>query len=420
MKVIDIIKSPLNEGALSKIAIRELSELAGAAIARAQKYGDALPRISDILRREGVTATSKELAVIEKEAAKRAAEITKAEKAAFDKQNSVVAKTRAEIEKIKTGFKEFADNIGMIANGLLIVGFTYNVEEAIRTYYVNVQDAFDQWSEGGPDGISEATYRAYRQQEMSVLITKLGAAVTFGITSAGWLGLLALIGKIKGLGTVTTILSGISKTAQIGILTWLSTEPGQQWLGKVAVFHLSELPIIGPIIGPIFKFLGIRDDILSYVGQGGVKILDEIKSVIATIPGASSLMDKDPVAKPDGSQGTKPVNPADDKTNTGPDGRPINQPANNTQSITITAPQDDENTVKLPSGAWVRTADNKWRSPASGDAYITKLQGGVWIKKSASTWLNTSTGDMYVSKDPTKLSNVAPVGPDGVPTRLLK
>jgi hypothetical protein len=131
-------------------------------------------------------------------------------------------------------------------------------------------------------------------------------------------------------------------------------------------------------------------------------------------------MDKDPVAKPDGKQDPKPVDPNADKGNTGPDGNPINRPANNTQSITITAPQDDENTVKLPSGAWVRTADNKWRSPDSRDSYITKLQGGVWIRKAASTWLNTSTGDMYVSKDPNKLSNVAPVGPDGVPTRLLK
>jgi len=418
MKVIDIIKPSLNEG-LSQIAVRELVELAGRAIAQAQKYGKALPSISDILRSRGVTATPKELAVIEKEAAKRAAEITKAEKAAFDKQNSVVTKTTAGIEKIKTGFKEFADNLGMFTNGLLVVGFTYNVEEAIRTYYVNVQDAFDQWSEV-PPLMSEASYRAYRQQEMSVLITKLGAAVTFGITSAGWLGFLALIGKIKGLGTVTTLLSGISKTAQLGILTWLSTEPGQLWLGRVAVFHLSELPIVGPIVGPILKFLGIRDDILSYVGQGGVKILDEIKSFIASIPGASSLMDKDPVAKPDGKQDTKPVGPNADKGNTGPDGNPINRPANNTQTITITAPQDDENTVKLPSGAWVRTADNKWRSPDSRDSYITKLQGGVWIRTAASTWSNTSTGDVYVSKDPTKLSNVAPVGPDGVPLRLLK
>ena len=406
MKVIDIIKSPLNEGALSQIAIRELSDAAGWAIARAQKYGNPLPRISDILRREGVTATSKELAVIEKEAAKRAAEITKAETAAFDKQNSLLNKTMAGTKEIGEGLAIFKEKISFITNALIALGCTASVGDAVWTYYSNVQEAYDQWAAGK---LPEADYRYVRQAEMSVMITKIAGTFVFVGGTGAIAGILNFFGKIPFLGVPFRLLGGLTKVGQLALAAAFNTPQAKEWMAYAAVYHLSELPIIGPL----FKFLGVNDDISAYVGGGGVLLLDKLKAILANIPGVGGLMDKTPGAV-DVKQDQKPVNPANDKADTGP----ATVPANNPQSIT--APQDDANTVKLPSGEWIRTDGNKWRSPSKGDISITTLDGGVWIRKDGNKWLNTSTGGMYVSKDPNKLSNIAPVGPDGVPTRLLK
>jgi hypothetical protein len=90
-------------------------------------------------------------------------------------------------------------------------------------------------------------------------------------------------------------------------------------------------------------------------------------------------MDKDPsgVTDPDSRQDRKPVDPAGDKDKTGP----VNGPANNPQAVTV--PQDNADTVVLPGGKWIRVDGQKWK--------------------------NVDTGDMVISKDPTKLSNIAPV-----------
>ena len=106
MKVIDIIKPSLNEGALSQVGRQEIIDIAGRAISDAIKFGKRVPSIDDILRRKNIpggTLTPKEIAELEAAAQKRAAEIAKEEKAAFDKKNSVVTKTKAEWDKIKTG-----------------------------------------------------------------------------------------------------------------------------------------------------------------------------------------------------------------------------------------------------------------------------------------------------------------------------
>ena len=380
MKVIDIIKSPLNEGALSQIAIRELSDAAGWAIAQAQKYGNPLPRISDLLRRRGVTATPKELAVIEKEAAKRAAEITKAEKAAFDKQNSLLNKTMAGTKEIGEGLAIFKEKISFITSALIALGCTVSVGDAVWTYYSNVQEAYDQWAAGK---LPEADYRYVRQAEMSVMITKIAGTFVFVGGTGAIAGILNFFGKIPFLGVPFRLLGGLTKVGQLALAAAFNTPQAKEWMAYAAVYHLSELPIIGPL----FKFLGVNDDISAYVGGGGVLLLDKLKAMLANIPGVGELMDKTPGAV-DVKQDQKPVNPANDKANTGP----VTVPANNPQAVT--APQDDATTVKLG--------------------------GGEWIRKDGNKWLNTSTGDMYVSKDPNKLSNVAPVNPNAVPPRLLK
>jgi len=379
MKVIDIIKPSLNEG-LSQIAVRELVELAGNAIAYAQKYGKALPSISDILRSNGVTATAKELAVIEKEAAKRAAEITKAEKAAFDKQNSLLNKTMTGTKEIGEGWAIFKEKTSFITNALIALGCTASVGDAVWTYYSNVQAAYAKWVKGD---LTEGNYRYVRQAEMSVMITKIAGTFVFVGGTGAIAGILNFFGKIKFLGAPFRLLGGLTKAGQLALAAGFNTPQAKEWMAYAAVYHLSELPVIGPL----FKFLGINDDISAYVGGGGVYLLDKLKAMLAEIPGVGELMDKTPGAV-DGKQDQKPINPADDKNNTGP----TNAPANNPQAVT--APQDDATTVKLG--------------------------GGEWIRKDGNKWLNTSTGDMYVSKDPNKLSNVAPVNPNVVPPRLLK
>jgi hypothetical protein len=380
MKVIDIIKPSLNEGLLSKIAIRELSDAAGWAIARAQKYGREIPDVARFLEREGVRATPREIEVIEKAAQKRAAEITKAEKAAYDKENSVLNKAIASTKEIGEGWELFKQKASFITNALIALGCVTSVGSAVWTYYSNVQEAYNQWAAGK---LPEADYRYVRQSEMSVMITKIAATFVFVGGTGAVAGILSFFGKIPFLGVPFRLLSGLTKTSQLALAAAFNTPQAKEWLAYAAVYHLSELPVIGPL----FEFLGINDDISAYVGGGGVLLLDKLKTLLSEIPGVGSLMDKDPsaVTGPDGKQDQKPVDPANDKGNTGPS----TVPANTAQ--TITAPQDDATTVKLP--------------------------GGEWIRKDGNKWLNTSTGDMVISKDPNKLSNVAP---GAIPPRLLK
>jgi len=382
MKVIDIIRMPLDEG-LSKLARQELADIAGSAINQATKYGKAVPSVADILRRRGVTATAEEIAVIEKAAQKRAAELAKAEKAAYDKKNSVLNKAMAGTKEIGEGWAIFKEKVGFITNALIALGCTASVGDAVWTYYSNVQEAYDQWAAGK---LPEADYRYVRQAEMSVMITKIAGTFVFVGGTGAIAGILNFFGKIKFLGGPFRLLGGLTKAGQLALAAAFNTPQAKEWMAYAAVYHLSELPVIGPI----FKFLGINGDISAYVGAGGVYLLDKLKALLSEVPGLGGLMDKDPsgVTDPDGRQDRKPVDPAGDKDNTGP----VNGPANNPQAIT--APQDDATTVKLP--------------------------GGEWIRKDGNKWLNTSTGDMYMSKDPNKLSNVAPVNPNAVPPRLLK
>ena len=77
MKVIDIIKPSLNEGALSQVGRQEIIDIAGQAISDAIKFGKRVPSINDILRRKNIpagTLTPKEIAELEAAAQKRAAE----------------------------------------------------------------------------------------------------------------------------------------------------------------------------------------------------------------------------------------------------------------------------------------------------------------------------------------------------------
>jgi hypothetical protein len=372
MKVIDIIRSPLNEG-LSKVARQELADIAGSAINQATKFGKTIPTVSDILRRKGVTVTAEELAAIEKAAQKKAAELAKAEKAAYDKKNSVLNKAMATTREIGEGWDVFKQKASFITNALIALGCAYSVGSAVWTYYSNVQEAYDQWAKGE---LTEANYRYVRQAEMSVMITKIAATFVFVGTTGAVAGILNFFGKIKFLGGPFRLLGGLTKAGQAALVVAFNTPQAKEWMAYAAVYHLSELPVIGPL----FKFLGINDDISAYVGAGGVYLLDKLKALLSEIPGVGGLMDQDPsgVTDPNGRQDRKPdSNPADDKGNTGP----ANGPANNPQTVTV--PQDNADTVVLPGGKWIRVDGQKWK--------------------------NVDTGDMVISKDPTKLSNIAPV-----------
>jgi hypothetical protein len=83
MKVIDIIKSPLNEN-LKSWVITELIEIAARAIAAAKKFGKELPDIASLIRNKAPGVTERELATIEAKAAKRAEAILKAEEKGLD------------------------------------------------------------------------------------------------------------------------------------------------------------------------------------------------------------------------------------------------------------------------------------------------------------------------------------------------
>jgi len=362
MKVIDIIKSPLNEG-LRDYVIRELIEFAAKLIASAEKYGKELPDLAILLRRKAPGISEKEIAKVEAEAAKRSKEILKAEKAAYDAEHGIIGTITRKKQEIGDSWKLFKTKVSFITDSLIALGCLASVGDAVLTYYTNVQKAYDQWA---ADKIPENDYIYIRQAEMSVLITKIAGTFALGVGTGTFRATMNFFGKIPLLGIPFRFLGTLTQTAQLALATYvINSSAWKEAMAYAAVYQLSELPIIGPA----FKALGITTDISDYVGHGGVLLLDEFKAMLSEIPGVGSLMDKTPTGD---KQATKPVDPAGDKQATGPTGTPV--PA-------VGSSQDPDAIFKT----------------------------GNWINTDGRFWKNLDNGDTVMSKDPTKLTLKAPV-----------
>ena len=336
MKVIDIIKSPLREG-LSQVAIRELVELAARAIARAQKYGKELPSISDLLRRAGVTATPKELAVIEKEAMKRAVEITKAETKAL--------KT-ATREASKAAWAEGFDKAYKWSIGL---GLSASAFGDIKNYYERMDIAYSNWQT--PGGWTEEQYKAVREKEMAALIAKL-AGTTLLVGGTGAIGaILKWAGGFPIIGFIPKMLGGLTKPMQVAMAAWFATGEGKQWMAEVVVYSLADS----------FEFLRgtpLDHSLSEIIGPLGTKIVDAVKSAL----GAAGV-ETDKVPGQD-QQSTKPVDASADKDSTANANKP---------TAPVTGPAanlPDELEIGKPGGTWVNIGGRRYKNKQTGDVQV--------------------------------------------------
>ena len=337
MKVIDIIKSPLNEGALSNIAIRELADAAGWAIAQAQKYGKSLPSISDLLRRRGVTATPKELAVIEKQAAKRAAEILKAEEKAVK---------GAAKESSKAAWAEGFDKAYKWSIGL---GLSASAFGDIKNYYDRMDIAYSNWQT--PGGWSEGQYKAVREQEMAALIAKL-AGTTLLVAGTGGVGaILKWAGGFPIIGWIPKVLGTVTRPAQIALAAWFATGAGKEWMAKVVVYSLADS----------FEFLKgtpLDHSLSEIIGPMGTWLVDTFKSIIGAV---GIETDKVPGQ---GQQSTKPVDPNADKNATANANKP---------TAPVTGPAanlPDELEIGKPGGTWVNIGGRRYKNKQTGDVQV--------------------------------------------------
>jgi hypothetical protein len=336
MKVIDIIKSPLNEG-LSQVAIKELVDLAGRAIARAQKYGKELPSISDLLRRAGVTATPKELAVIEKEAMKRAVEITKAEEKAA---------AGAARQSSKAAWAEGFDKAYKYSIGL---GLSASAYGDIKNYYDRMDVAYSNWQT--PGGWTEGQYKGVREKEMAALIAKL-AGTTLLVGGTGAIGaILKWAGGFPIIGFIPKMLGGLTKPMQIAMVAWFATGEGKQWMAEVVVYSLADS----------FEFLRgtpLDHSLSEIIGPLGTKIVDAVKSAL----GAAGV-ETDKVPGQD-QQSTKPVDPNADKDSTANANKP---------TAPVTGPAanlPDELEIGKPGGTWVNIGGRRYKNKQTGDVQV--------------------------------------------------
>lgn len=333
MKVIDIIKSPLNEGLLSKIAIRELSDAAGWAIARAQKYGREIPDVAKFLEREGVRATPREIEVIEKAAQRRAAEILKAEEKAVK---------GAERQASKAAWAEGFDKAYKYSVGL---GLSASAFGDIKNYYERMDIAYSNWQSGG---WTEAQYKAVREKEMSMLIAKL-AGTTLLVGGTGAIGaILKWAGGFPIIGFIPKMLGGITKPIQVGMAAWFATGAGKEWMAQVVIYSLADS----------FEFLkgtALDHSLSEIIGPFGTKIVDAFKSALSSVG-----IETDKVPGQD-KQDTKPT---DDKGATADANKP------NPQVTGPAANLPDELEIGKPGGTWVNIGGRRYKNKQTGDVQV--------------------------------------------------
>jgi len=333
MKVIDIIKSPLNEGLLSKVAIKELSDAAGWAIARAQKYGREIPDVAKFLEREGVRATPREIEVIEKAAQRRAAEIIKAEEKAVK---------GAERQASKAAWAEGFDKAYKYAVGL---GLSASAFGDIKNYYERMDIAYSNWQSGG---WTEAQYKAVREKEMSMLIAKL-AGTTLLVGGTGAIGaILKWAGGFPIIGFIPKMLGSVTKPIQIGMAAWFATGAGKEWMAQVVVYSLADS----------FEFLRgtpLDHSLSEIIGPFGTKIVDAFKSALASV---GIETDKVP------GQDKQDMKPADDKGATADANKP------NPQVTGPAANLPDELEIGKPGGTWVNIGGRRYKNKQTGDVQV--------------------------------------------------
>ena len=333
MKIIDIIKSPLNEGLLSKVAIKELSDAAGWAIARAQKYGREIPDVAKFLEREGVRATPREIEVIEKAAQRRAAEIIKAEEKAVK---------GAERQASKAAWAEGFDKAYKYAVGL---GLSASAFGDIKNYYERMDIAYSNWQSGG---WTEAQYKAVREKEMSMLIAKL-AGTTLLVGGTGAIGaILKWAGGFPIIGFIPKMLGSVTKPIQIGLAAWFATGAGKEWMAQVVVYSLADS----------FEFLRgtpLDHSLSEIIGPFGTKIVDAFKSALASV---GIETDKVP------GQDKQDMKPADDKGATADANKP------NPQITGPAANLPDELEIGKPGGTWVNIGGRRYKNKQTGDVQV--------------------------------------------------
>lgn len=333
MKVIDIIKSPLSEGVLTKVAVHELTDMAGTLIARARKFGNELPDIASLVRRQAPRATDAEIAMIEKRAAQRANEILKAEEKAVK---------GAERQASKASWSEGFDKAYKYSIGL---GLSASAFGDIKNYYERMDIAYSNWQSGG---WTEAQYKAVREKEMAALIAKL-AGTTLLVAGTGGIGaILKFAGGFPIIGWIPKMIAPLTKPIQIGLAAWFATGAGKEWMAQVVVYSLADS----------FEFLRgtpLDHSLSEIIGPIGTTIVDTIKSALSSI---GITTDKVP------GQDKQDRKPTDDKDATADANKP------NPQVTGPSANLPDELEIGKPGGTWVNIGGRRYKNKQTGDVQV--------------------------------------------------
>jgi hypothetical protein len=332
MKVIDIIKSPLNEN-LKSWVITELIEIAARAIASAKKFGKELPDIASLIRNKAPGVTERELAIIEAKAAKRSEAILKAE------EKEVKNRVR---EASKAAWAEGFDKAYKYAVGL---GLSASAFGDIKNYYERMDIAYSNWQSGG---WTEGQYKAVREKEMAALIAKL-AGTTLLVGGTGAIGaILKWVGGFKIIGWIPGKLASLTKPAQIAMAAWFATGAGKEWMAQVVVYSLADS----------FEFLKgtpLDHSLSEIIGPLGTKIVDLFKSALGSV---GIETDKVP------GQDKQDMKPADDKGATSDANKP------NPQITGPAANLPDELEIGKPGGTWVNIGGRRYKNKQTGDVQV--------------------------------------------------
>ena len=336
MKVIDIIKSPLNEN-LKSWVITELIELAARAIASAKKFGRELPDIATLIRTRAPGVTEKELATIEAQAAKRAEQLLKAEEKAV--KNSVREAGKASWAE---GFnKAYKYSIGL--------GLSASAFGDIKNYYDRMDIAYSNWQT--PGGWTEGQYKAVREQEMAALIAKL-AGTTLLVAGTGGVGaILKWAGGFPIIGWIPKAMGAVTKPAQIALVAWFATGAGKEWMAKLVVFSIADW-------FEMFRGTPVDHSISEIIGPMGTWLVDTFKSIIGAV---GIETDKVPGQ---GQQSTKPVDPNADKNATANANKPT------TANLGGSAELPDQLEIGKPGGTWVNIGGRRYKNKQTGDVQV--------------------------------------------------
>jgi len=336
MKVIDIIKSPLNEN-LKSWVITELIEVAARAIASARKFGKELPDIASLIRTRAPGVTEKELAVIEARAAKRAEQLLKAE------EKHVKNRVR---EASKASWAQGFDKAYKYSIGL---GLSASAYGDIKNYYERMDVAYGNWQSGG---WTEDQYKAVREREMAALIAKL-AGTTLLVGGTGAIGaILKWAGGFPIIGFIPKMLGGLTRPAQIALVAWFATGEGKQWMAEVVVYSLADT----------FEFLKgtpLDHSLSEIIGPLGTKIVDVFKSAISAVG-----IETDKVPGQD-KQSTKPTDPNADKNATADANKP-----NGNVNLGGSANLPDELKIGKPGGTWFNLGGRRYQNKETGDVQV--------------------------------------------------